>query len=1002
MKKLFLILLSVFIVSTSCAQEITKEIPTKLKLTNLAEQTENDRILVVDQDGLVGYILKQDLISAANAGYGLEVVNDSIKLGKEGTFQGQPLRQINIFEGYNNFALGDINNDSPLFNIFNAPTKGGYFVASTRGVTVTDDFSSTIQGSSGTDENSTFLTSKVVEPNGFSEETIKPKSHEIEVYYGDSAVKQTITDLSYIIDSSGSFAGIEYAEDYSENFSARSLVDKSYVDNAISNSSGGGGTLEEAILASPIVKALNDTLHFEMANVKLDSLSTHHVIQGSISKVHGASEFEVFGNAALKAINGANVLFDQSSDVDVLNSTINMTGDSSINMDSNATLNISGLPAVDISSTNLDIGNWLSMTSGSSMTLDGSVNITSQGSTLNMSQGSQINTSQGFGMTGDQEGLKYNNPPSSYTDLTMINKSYADDNYLVNGNNIGNVVIEEETASPALYLQGYGNSTSPTLKIFNHNDGSTGWVTPLTMTNGFMVDDSRAVVRLGKTRSYNNLANWLFKYKGDSSDDNSMSFGFWGNYDLLEIFGSGNAAFSGRVSGADAVSADEFTTKNQLDAKLDTGGYAGTGQDLSNQLNGLSATISSLSAQFASKGSNNTYSGSNTFVGNARFEGTNTYTGSNTFSNPVKGADAVSADEFVTKNQLDNAISGVDTGSGGGSTSYESYDERGTRAGNDLVVNIGDYDDSSNGRRLQIDTQNGTANFNGEISADVLRSGQATIKDDNLTANREFQLPDEAGTVVTEERLDGLVFPLGGDYNDVLIKGFSEGQYFWDDSFLRSPSQEKENFVLSTDGNGDYSWVDNGSVRSFSEEIEEGSISFSQGAKHVYFYNGAPGGTVDIGSLGSNNSYNIKIVAREDFVFEETYYDANGVGLYGETIRKGEILHLQSDSSRNWFQVNAHPSKTSIRTENATDGFNLSARDNHIVYSNSIEAALPTGATWEGVQLTMIFQDEWCFTNTTGEILNPDGSIFETCQSTGATVNLIYHADKWLIKSINQ
>ncbi|MEH6405774.1 MAG: pyocin knob domain-containing protein [Leeuwenhoekiella sp.] len=92
----------------------------------------------------------------------------------------------------------------------------------------------------------------------------------------------------------------------------------------------------------------------------------------------------------------------------------------------------------------------------------------------------------------------------------------------------------------------------------------------------------------------------------------------------------------------------------------------------------------------------------------------------------------------------------------------EGYGFTGTRAGDDLIVTLGDYDNSGTGAKLIIDTNDGLARFEGlsVISDDLVGikndSGNfAHLRADNLTDTHTYQLPDAPGTLLTQSELAG-------------------------------------------------------------------------------------------------------------------------------------------------------------------------------------------------------------------------------------------------------
>ena len=110
-----------------------------------------------------------------------------------------------------------------------------------------------------------------------------------------------------------------------------------------------------------------------------------------------------------------------------------------------------------------------------------------------------------------------------------------------------------------------------------------------------------------------------------------------------------------------------------------------------------------------------------------------------------------------------NSEPGVGSDWVGVEKALEGYKETGTRAGGDLVVTIGDYDDSFNGTKVVIDTGNEKVDFfEAELVTEdfKVKNGinnfTSNIKATNLTADRNLELPDSDGTLATEEYVDSL------------------------------------------------------------------------------------------------------------------------------------------------------------------------------------------------------------------------------------------------------
>jgi len=89
------------------------------------------------------------------------------------------------------------------------------------------------------------------------------------------------------------------------------------------------------------------------------------------------------------------------------------------------------------------------------------------------------------------------------------------------------------------------------------------------------------------------------------------------------------------------------------------------------------------------------------------------------------------------------------------STEFEGYTEQGTRGGSDLIVKIGDYDETGESKRLVIDNTGldlpitSFSDFKIDQGNLIINqgAGDATISPDNITADRTYQLPDNSGTI---------------------------------------------------------------------------------------------------------------------------------------------------------------------------------------------------------------------------------------------------------------
>ena len=81
----------------------------------------------------------------------------------------------------------------------------------------------------------------------------------------------------------------------------------------------------------------------------------------------------------------------------------------------------------------------------------------------------------------------------------------------------------------------------------------------------------------------------------------------------------------------------------------------------------------------------------------------------------------------------------------------EGYSETGTKTEEDLIVIIGDYDNSGVGLKIELDQNEGEFRFingGGNINA-------ARIKSNLLTSDRVINFPDKSGTIALKEDIDG-------------------------------------------------------------------------------------------------------------------------------------------------------------------------------------------------------------------------------------------------------
>ena len=121
---------------------------------------------------------------------------------------------------------------------------------------------------------------------------------------------------------------------------------------------------------------------------------------------------------------------------------------------------------------------------------------------------------------------------------------------------------------------------------------------------------------------------------------------------------------------------------------------------------------------------------------------------------------------------------------------HEGYTDSGTRAGGDLIVTIGDYDDSNEGTRVILDDDDGSVSFYFEnalkhtISIDeaifegavsINSSFKAILTSTLLTANRNFSLPDKDGVIATLSDIPRTTTPilsLGAPDADIAVNTY--------------------------------------------------------------------------------------------------------------------------------------------------------------------------------------------------------------------------------------
>ena len=105
-----------------------------------------------------------------------------------------------------------------------------------------------------------------------------------------------------------------------------------------------------------------------------------------------------------------------------------------------------------------------------------------------------------------------------------------------------------------------------------------------------------------------------------------------------------------------------------------------------------------------------------------------------------------------------------------GEITLEGYDDSGTRAGGDLIVQLGDYDASTNGTKITITDSTSTVDVDGFFS---ITGNNATgmFSGNGLTTAQFYTLPDQTGTMALVEDIPttvGDVFKTGTPVNNQL------------------------------------------------------------------------------------------------------------------------------------------------------------------------------------------------------------------------------------------
>jgi len=94
--------------------------------------------------------------------------------------------------------------------------------------------------------------------------------------------------------------------------------------------------------------------------------------------------------------------------------------------------------------------------------------------------------------------------------------------------------------------------TDPTAKLDIQMTGNGAWQRGLRVLNPDMVTDDGLLLVLGRTDESRNMSYMNFKYSGDDSESNRVSFGLYGVNDVLNILGSGNVGI-GTIAPSDML-----------------------------------------------------------------------------------------------------------------------------------------------------------------------------------------------------------------------------------------------------------------------------------------------------------------------------------------------------------------------------------------------------------------------------------------------------------------
>lgn len=206
----------------------------------------------------------------------------------------------------------------------------------------------------------------------------------------------------------------------------------------------------------------------------------------------------------------------------------------------------------------------------------------------------------------------------------------------------------------------------------------------------------------------------------------------------------------------------------------------------------------------------------------------------------------------------------------------EGYAETGTKAGGDLIVTIGDHNESNNGTRVEIDDDNETVKIltNGETLVQNLRlfspdlSNSVGISTSNITENRQINVPNKNGTIALIEDLSAVG---GGGGVIPCARSFSTSNssylYHAQRSYGIAPSPE----VHSRDA-----WLAGSSAASANRVMYLFGAQFELSALYfINYYNNNNGSMNPVTGTGNAGVNECIIYSLDDDITPSTNFGAN-------------------------------------------------------------------------------------------------------------------------------